>query len=104
MLLKSAMQRRLAAECLGSAVLVAVVVGSGIMAVRLTGDTGVQLLINALATVAALGVLIWLLAPVSGAHLNPAVTLVAALRRELVPAEAAGYTAAQLLGAVVGAS
>lgn len=96
------MPRRLAAELLGSAVLVAVVVGSGIMAVALTSDTGIQLLITMLATVAGLGVLICLLAPISGAHLNPAVTLIAALRRELAPRQAAGYAVAQILGAVCG--
>ena len=102
------MQRRLAAECLGSAVLVAVVVGSGIMAVRLTGDTGVQLIINALATVAALGVLIWLLAPVSGAHLNPVVSAADWLlgRRTgtgLTGQEVLAYSAVQMVGGVLGA-
>jgi glycerol uptake facilitator-like aquaporin len=72
------------------------------MAVRLSPDIGVQLLINALATVAALGVQISVLGPVSGAHFNPAVTLVALARRELGPAEGGRYVAAQLLGAVAG--
>ena len=64
-------------------ILVAAVVGSGIMATNLSDDLGVELLINALATVAALGVLIWTLGPISGAHFNPAVTGVALARREI---------------------
>ena len=67
-----------AAEALGAGVLVAAVVGSGIMATNLTDDVALALLINAVSTVAALGVLIWTLGPTSGAHFNPAVTLVAA--------------------------
>jgi glycerol uptake facilitator-like aquaporin len=96
------MWRRLAAEGVGTGVLVAAVVGSGIMAVQLSDDVGVQLLINAVATVAALAVLIWTLGPVSGAHFNPAVTAIAALRRELPPLEAAAYVAAQLAGGMLG--
>jgi glycerol uptake facilitator-like aquaporin len=94
--------RRLGAECLGTGVLVAAVVGSGIMATRLTHDLALALLINALSTVAALGVLIWALGPVSGAHFNPAVSLVAALRREMGAAESAGYIGAQIIGALLG--
>jgi arsenate reductase len=97
-----ALARRLTAEALGTGVLVAAVVGSGIMASRLSGDVGLQLVINALATVAALGVLIACLAPLSGAHLNPAVTLVMAARRETTPADAAGYVAAQVAGGLLG--
>jgi glycerol uptake facilitator-like aquaporin len=82
--------------------LVAAVVGSGIMAVALTRDVGVQLLVNALATVAALGVLIWTLGPISGAHFNPAVTAVAAFRREIPAVEAARYIPAQIVGALGG--
>src|SRR3954464_9499254 len=100
----AAVVRRALAEFLGTAVLVAAVVGSGVMAVRLSPDLGVQLLINALATVAALGVLICVLGPVSGAHFNPAVTLVALARRELGAAEGGRYVAAQLLGALAGAA
>ncbi len=96
------LRRRLAAEALGTGMLVAAVVGSGIMASRLTDDAGLQLLINAVATVAALGVLIWTLAPISGAHLNPAVTAVAALRRELTPRESGAYIGAQAGGALLG--
>jgi glycerol uptake facilitator-like aquaporin len=72
------------AEALGSAGLITAVVGSGIMATRLTDDVGVQLLINAVATAAALVVLIVVLAPVSGAHLNPVVTAALAAQK-LVP-------------------
>jgi glycerol uptake facilitator-like aquaporin len=82
--------------------LVAAVVGSGVMATSLTDDQGLALLVNAVSTVLALGVLIALLAPVSGAHINPAVTLVLSLRREIAPQEAVGYVAAQLLGALGG--
>lgn len=82
----------------------AVVIGSGIMATNLTHDVGLELLINALATVLGLGVLIWVLGPISGAHFNPAVTLVAAAQREIGAAEAAGYLACQVLGAVAGAT
>ena len=74
--------RRLAAEALGTAVLVATVVGSGIMADRLTDDVALALLGNTIPTGAILVVLITILGPISGAHFNPAVTLVFALRRE----------------------
>lgn len=96
------MIRRVAAELMGTGVLVAVVVGSGIMATNLSPDLGVDLLINAVATVAALGVLIWTLGPISGAHFNPAVTLVAAARREMAAKEAGLYVGAQVLGALLG--
>lgn len=96
--------RRLFAEFLGTGLLVAAVVGSGIMATNLTRDLGVELLINALATVAALGVLIWTLGPISGAHFNPAVSLVAVVRREIRPGEAAGYVIVQIAGAIAGAT
>jgi glycerol uptake facilitator-like aquaporin len=98
-----ALPRRLVAEALGTALLLAVVVGSGIMAERLSaGNDGVALLANAIATGAALPVLILLFAPLSGAHFNPAVTLVLALRRELPPRHALLYVAAQAAGAVLG--
>jgi glycerol uptake facilitator-like aquaporin len=90
------------AELVGTATLVMTVVGSGIAAQRLTDDIGVELLINALATVAALGVLIAMLLPISGAHLNPVVTLVMALRRELRPGLAITYIGSQLVGGIVG--
>lgn len=96
--------RRLLAEALGTAVLLAVVIGSGIMATRLSaGNQGLALLANALATVGGLYVLVTLLAPVSGAHCNPAVSLVLALRGTLPRALLLPYVAAQLAGAVAGA-
>jgi glycerol uptake facilitator-like aquaporin len=96
------LSRRLGAEALGTAVLVATVVGSGIMAVNLSHDVGVQLLVNALATVAALAVLIAVLGPVSGAHFNPVVSLAEAARRDMGAGEAGGYVAAQLVGGLAG--
>lgn len=90
------------AEVLGTAALVGAVVGSGVMATRLTDDTGLQLLINALATVAVLGVAIATFVPISGAHFNPAVTLVLLLRREVTAAAAAAYVVAQGCGALLG--
>lgn len=97
------MARRAFAEFLGTFLLVATVVGSGIMGTLLSDDLAVVLLVNALATVAALGVLIWMLGPVSGAHFNPVVTGVAVARREMRAAEAAAYVIAQVAGAVAGA-
>lgn len=94
--------RRLAAEALGTALLLATVVGSGIMAQRLTGDVALALLANTIATGAILFVLITVLGPVSGAHFNPAVSLVAALRRDLPRADAGLYVVAQGLGGIVG--
>ncbi len=95
--------RRLVAEALGTAFLLAAVVGSGIMGERLAGgNVAIALLANAIATGAALVVLISIFGPVSGAHFNPAVTLVFALRREIPPRLAAAYAAAQFMGAVAG--
>jgi glycerol uptake facilitator-like aquaporin len=95
--------RRLVSEALGSALLLAVVVGSGIMGERLSGgNVAIALLGNTLATGAALVVLIWVFGPISGAHFNPAVTLVAALRRELPIALALAYPLAQVLGGIAG--
>jgi arsenate reductase len=96
--------RRLVAELTGTGVLVAAVIGSGVMATNLTDDVAVQLLVNALATEAALGVLVATLGPVSGAHFNPVVTLVEAARRDLSLAEAAGYVVAQVGGGLLGAA
>lgn len=96
--------RRIAAEALGTGVLLCAIVGSGIMATDLTNDVALQLLLNALSAVAALGVMIWVLGPVSGAHFNPAVTVVALSRRELSLGEAAAYVVAQLLGGIAGAA
>ncbi|MEU4878643.1 MIP/aquaporin family protein [Streptomyces sp. NPDC021608] len=100
--------RRVAAEAIGTGLLVAVVVGSGIQATELSHDVGVQLLANSLATVFGLGVLIALLGPVSGAHFNPAVTLAAWFtgRRTqggLALRDVAAYVPAQIAGAVGGA-
>ncbi|MER5962120.1 aquaporin [Streptomyces sp. NPDC002057] len=102
--------RRAAAEFVGTGALVAVVVGSGIQASRLSEDVGVQLLANAVATVFGLGVLIALLGPVSGAHFNPVVTLAswATGRRSGDRAgpharEVAAYLPAQIAGAALGA-
>jgi glycerol uptake facilitator-like aquaporin len=94
--------RRLAAEALGTALLVATVVGSGIMAETLTKDVALALLCNTLPTGAILVVLITLLGPISGAHFNPAVSVVFALRRELLAGEALLYIAAQVAGGIVG--
>ena len=77
------MVRRLFAEYLGTAMLVAAVVGSGIMGSALTGDAAVILILNMMSTVLALGVLIWMLGPISGAHFNPAVTTVTLVQREV---------------------
>jgi glycerol uptake facilitator-like aquaporin len=96
------LNRRLAAEALGTAFLVAGVVGSGIMAESLTRDVALALLGNTLPTGAVLVVLITILGPISGAHFNPAVTMVFAIRRELTPAEALGYVLAQIAGGIAG--
>jgi glycerol uptake facilitator-like aquaporin len=91
------------AECLGTAFLLTGVVGSGIMAARLSGGNGaLALLCNTLPTGAILTVLILTFGPVSGAHFNPAVTIALALRRELSARMAAIYIGAQLIGAIVG--
>jgi glycerol uptake facilitator-like aquaporin len=98
-----ALPRRLAAEALGTAFLLAAIIGSGIMAQRLAGgNPALALLCNTLPTGAMLTVLILIFGPISGAHLNPAVTLVAALQRALPWGDAALYGAAQLCGALVG--
>jgi glycerol uptake facilitator-like aquaporin len=96
------LSRRLTAEVLGTAILVATVVGSGIMAETLTKDLALALLGNTLPTGAILVVLITIFGPISGAHFNPAVSLVFALRRELMPGEALCYVAAQIAGGIVG--
>ena len=96
--------RRLAAEGVGSFLLFACVIGSGIMAANLSqGNDAVALLGNSIATGAILFVLITTLGPISGAHMNPAVSLVAASRRELRWADAAAYIAAQLAFGILGA-
>ena len=94
--------RRLVAEALGTGLLVATVVGSGIMAENLTKDVALTLLGNTLPTGAILVVLITILGPISGAHLNPAVSLVFALKGELAPREALFYIVAQIVGGILG--
>ena len=96
------LSRRLAGEALGTGLLLATVVGSGIMADRLTADVALALLCNTIPTGAILFVLITVLGPVSGGHFNPAVSLVAALRRDLPWTEAGLYAVAQVLGGIVG--
>lgn len=96
--------RRLAAEALGTALLLAIVIGSGIMGENLAGgNVAIALLGNTIATGAGLVVLITIFGPLSGAHFNPAVTLMFAIRREITWAEAAAYVLVQIIGAVLGA-
>src|SRR3954463_7090172 len=95
--------RRLSAEALGAGLLLAIVIGSGIMGERLAGgNAAIALLGNTLATGAGLVVLITIFGPISGAHFNPAVTLAFALRRELPARLAVAYVAVQLVGALLG--
>ncbi|HSI48885.1 MAG TPA: MIP/aquaporin family protein [Ideonella sp.] len=98
------MPRKLLSEALGTALLLAVVIGSGVMAERLSGgNVAIALLANTLATVGGLYVLIEVFGPISGAHFNPAVSLVMAARGELPRGLLLPYVAAQLLGAMLGA-
>jgi glycerol uptake facilitator-like aquaporin len=95
--------RRLFSEWLGSAFLLAAVVGSGIMAQKLAGgNVALALLCNTIPTGAILAVLILIFGPLSGAHFNPAVSLAFALRGELPWPNAAGYIGSQIIGAIVG--
>ncbi|MCD2171689.1 aquaporin [Rhizobium sp. C4] len=97
------LDRRLAAEFIGTAILLATVVGSGVMAETLSGgNVAIALLGNTIPTGAILYVLITMLGPVSGAHFNPAVTLAFSLHGDIAPRHAALYVAAQLAGGVVG--
>ncbi|MBM7789757.1 aquaporin [Tenggerimyces flavus] len=101
-----ALWRRLLAEFLGTGLLVSVVVGSGVMATTLSpDDVGLQLVENSLATALALGVLILVFAPISGAHFNPVVTAVAWLtaKRTTPLADAGAYVAVQIVGGIAGA-
>ena len=101
--LDTALARRLIAEGLGTMALLAIVVGSGIMAERLAGgNTAIALMGNTLATGAGLVVLVTIFGPVSGAHFNPAVTLVAALRQDLPRSTACACVALQIAGAILG--
>jgi len=98
------MARKTLAEALGALLLTACVVGSGIMGERLAaGNAAVALLANTFATVAALATLIVVLGPISGAHFNPAISLVALLRRQIDAPTATGYVVAQIAGCCAGA-
>lgn len=99
----TALARRVTAELLGSALLAAIVIGSGIMAQRLSADGGLRLLENAFATALGLAVLIAVFGPVSGAHLNPVITLLDAATGGRAWREVAPYVAAQVIGCVTGA-
>jgi glycerol uptake facilitator-like aquaporin len=102
--MKPSLPRRVTAELLGTGFLVAAVVGSGIMGERLAnGNVALALLANTIATGAALIALISAFEPISGAHLNPAVTLASAMEGGLVWADAPAYIAAQILGGIAGA-
>ena len=101
--MNDSLTRRLVAEALGTSLLLATVVGSGIMAENLAGgNVALALLGNTIPTGAILIVIIWLFGPISGAHFNPAVTLAFLLRREIETREALLYTAVQVVGAVLG--
>jgi glycerol uptake facilitator-like aquaporin len=95
--------KKVFAEFLGTALLVAIVVGSGIMATNLSQDIGVQLLINTISTVFGLYVLITILAPISGAHFNPVVTLVDLIQNRTSPLTFIQYALSQTAGAITGA-
>jgi len=101
--MKTTLSRRLAAELVGTAFLLAAIVGSGTMAERLAGgNVALALLANTIATGAALVALILAFGPISGAHFNPAVTLVDAWQRGVPWRETPGYIAAQVIGALLG--
>ena len=95
--------RKWLAEYIGTATLVCVVVGSGIMGTNLSKDTAVALLVNTFSTIFALALLILIIAPISGAHFNPAVSLVQVLRREMNAVEFLSFISAQIAGAITGA-
>jgi len=97
------LRKKLFSEFVGTATLVATVVGSGIMATNLSADLGVDLLINTVATVFVLYILITLLAPISGAHFNPLVSAISFLRKELSAASTFYFFIAQILGGSLGA-
>ena len=97
------LRKKLFSEFIGTAFLVATVVGSGIMATNLSADLGIDLLINTVATVFVLYILITLLAPISGAHFNPLVSGIAFFRKELSAAETLYFFIAQILGGSLGA-
>jgi glycerol uptake facilitator-like aquaporin len=95
--------RKASAEFFGTALLVCVVVGSGIMGTNLSNDNAVALVVNTLSTIFALALLILVLGPVSGAHFNPVVTLVQFLSKSISMAASLAYLVAQVSGAIVGA-
>ena len=94
--------RKTIAEAVGTATLLLVVIGSGVMATKLSKDVGVQLTINSAATGLILYILITLLGPISGAHFNPVVTAIQLFKKNITASLAAAYLAAQLFGAVIG--
>jgi len=94
--------RTFLAELVGTAILAMAVVGSGIMATNLTRDIGLQLFIVAFATFLILAVLIQMLGPISGAHFNPAVTVVALINKSISAATALNYILTQVVGGLVG--
>src|SRR5947209_5434450 len=103
--MKSSLSRRMAAEFLGTAFLVAAVIGSGIMGERLSaGNVGLALLANTIATAAALAALILTFRPISGAHLNPAVSMAEAFLRRMNFRDACLYIIAQIGGGIFGAA
>ena len=96
-------QRRVVAEAIGTALLVAAVIGSGIMAQQLASDKAVALLANTIATGGALVAILLVFGPISGGHLNPAVTIVMAATKNLTPRLAVAYVVAQIAGGIAGA-
>jgi glycerol uptake facilitator-like aquaporin len=94
---------KLISEFVGMALLACVVVGSGIMGTNLSADPGVALLINTISTIFALAILILILGPISGAHFNPAVTLVSLVNKTIQTKDALSYIAVQIAGAITGA-
>ena len=94
--------RRTIAEIVGTATLLLVVIGSGVMATNLSKDVGVQLTINSAATGLILYILITLLGPISGTHFNPVVTAIQLFKKNITASLAAAYLVAQLVGAVIG--
>jgi len=95
--------RKWLAEYIGTATLVCVVIGSGIMGTNLSKDSAVALLVNTFSTIFALALLILIIAPISGAHFNPAVSLVQVVRREMGGLEFVAFISAQIAGAITGA-
>ncbi len=98
----SSQTRAVLTEAVGTATLLMAIVGSGIAAVDLTDDVGLQLVINAIATVAVLGVLVAFALPISGGSFNPAVTLADVVQRTVSARRGAAYAVAQLAGGIVG--